>query len=259
MTESSSSLIFAVFLAALGLGSCSLQNFDALGSGVNNATGGLDQGTGGSPSDGGGNAATQGGTTDTGGAVGTSSTGGKSAIAPRTGGTSSFGGASSTGGASSAGGASGKLVNPSFESGSNGWMSDPASELGFPNSSLYSAFVQGPIGTATVHQGNYQLSIYNSTRTYQVKIYQVITGLSDGQYIFSGWFTRGTMTTAYLYATGCGGAEPAHSAIPTSDIWTAVSVTGIAVAGGHCEVGFYVEGNNPDWLNADDFAFTAGG
>jgi len=258
MTESSSSLIFTVFLAALGLGSCSLQNFDALGSGVNNATGGLDQSVGGGPSDGGASTATEGGA-DTGGAVGTSSTGGKSAITPRTGGTSSVGGASSTGGASSAGGASGKLVNPSFESGSNGWMSDPASELGFPNSSLYSAFVQGPIGTATVHQGNYQLSIYNSTRAYQVKIYQVITGLSDGQYTFSGWFTRGTMTTAYLYATGCGGTDPAHSAIPLSDIWTAVSVTGIAVAGGHCEVGFYVEGNNPDWLNADDFAFTAGG
>jgi hypothetical protein len=66
------------------------------------------------------------------------------------------------------------------------------------------------------------------------------------------------MTTAYLYATGCGGTDPAQSAIPLSDIWTMISVTGINVVGGQCEVGLYIEGGLTNWLNADDFAFTPG-
>lgn len=246
-----------VLLSALGLYACSLQDFDALGAGV--STGGADQGVGGS-TNGGESTAPAGGTGDTGGAMGTTSAGGTQSGggSVSTGGKVGTGGTSTTGGASNTGGTApvvGTLANPSFESGSTSWLVDPASELGYPNCTNCSAYVQGPIGTATVHQGSFQLSVYDSTRTYAFKVYQVVNGLTDGQYTLSGWFTRGAMTTAYLYATGCGGADPAHSAIPTNDVWTMVSVTDINVIGGRCEVGFYVEGNGADWLNADDFTF----
>jgi hypothetical protein len=97
------------------------------------------------------------------------------------------------------------------------------------------------------------LSVYDATRTYAFKVYQVVDGLTDGQYVFSGWFYHGAITTAYLFATDCGGADPAHATVVTSDTWVKVTLTGIEVVGGHCEVGFYVEGGGADWLNADDF------
>ena len=247
-----------VLLGALGPFACSLQDFDALGASSKNTTGGVDQGVGG-----GGAGMTnqgQGGTrtaASTGGAESGGSSagvGGRAGIGGTTSGGTTSGGTTSTAGATSAGGAVGELVNPSFESGSAGWVVDPAAELGVPNCTTCSAYVQGPIGTATVHQGAFQLSVYDATRTYAFKVYQVVDGLTDGQYVFSGWFYHGAITTAYLFATDCGGADPAHATVVASDTWVKVTLTGIEVVGGHCEVGFYVEGGGADWLNADDFA-----
>ena len=248
-----------VLLSMLGPFACSLQDFDALGAGSKNTTGGIDQGMGGDASGGGGaGMSTQGqGGTRTAASTGGAESGGSSAGVgghTGTGGTTSAG--TTSAGATGGGSAAGELVNPSFESGSTGWVVDPAAELGVPNCTNCSAYVQGPIGTATVHQGAFQLSVYDATRTYAFKVYQVVNGLTDGQYVFSGWFYHGAITTAYLYATDCGGADPAHAVVVTNDTWAKVSVTGIEVVGGHCEVGFYVEGGGADWLNADDFTFT---
>jgi len=223
-------------LGALRICACSLQDFDALGAGANNTTGGVDQGVGGT-SNTGGNATTQGGSAGTGGR-------------------NTTGGRNPTGGTSAEAGSTTLLTNPSFEKGSVvGWIVDPASEVGLPNDTAHSVYVQGPIGTATIHEGARQLSIYSATKDFQIKVYQVLSGLVDGQYTFSGWFTRGLMTNAYLYATGCGGAEPPHVDIPLGDVWAQVSVPNIAVVGSQCEVGFYVEGISSEWLNADDFSF----
>ena len=243
----------SIVLCALGSIACSLQDFDALGAGSQYNTGGFAPGTGGSSSDGGDSSSALGGTQPITNTGGNANLGGRTGVGGRTG----TGGSPATGGATNIGGAS-TLMNPSFELGSSGWIVDPAAELGFPNSA-YSVFVQGPVGSATVHQGSFQISVYNGVKTYQIKIYQVLNGLSDGKYAFSGWFARGAMTSAYVYATGCGGPELAHAQIPPSDAWTMVSVAGIDVVGGRCEVGFYVEGSGTDWLTADDFAFASEG
>jgi hypothetical protein len=244
-----------VLLGALGPFACSLQDFNALGAGSKNTTGGVDQGMGGGASGGGAGMATQGqGGTRTAASTGGAESGGSNAgVGGRAGTGGATSGGTASGGTTSGGGAAGQLVNPSFESGSTGWVVDPATELGVPNCTNCSAYIQGPIGTATVHQGAFQLSVYDSTRTYAFKVYQVVNGLTDGQYVFSGWFYHGAITTAYLYATDCGGADPAHAVVVANDTWVRVSVSGIEVVGGHCEVGFYVEGGGADWLNADDF------
>lgn len=226
---------------------CSLKNFDYLKEGSSAAG---DSSLGGQDTGGGGNANVAG--ESSGGSSGSESSAGGTTTA-RGGSTgSSVGGTSAT---TTTAGPTGKLINPSFENGSTGWTADPAGELGWPNDPKYSAFVQPPVGSATVHEGAVQLSFYNSERAFQVKVSQTIEGIADGQYTFSGWFTLGTLKSTYIYAKGCGGTDPPQVPITLSDIWHQVSIPTIDVVGGKCEVGFYVDGAAFSWLNADDFAF----
>lgn len=281
MKRIASRALFAPRLQAalLLLASCSLQNFDYLqdggGGGATGGSGGsvagsshsfggsdvggeapADAGRGGS----GGSSAGRGGDGNDPSAAGDGSgeEGGMPGAAgeglgvagTNTGGTST--GGSATGGAGGSG-ATGQLVNPSFETGTtNGWTVEPADAL-----SKRHAFVQYPQGASKAQDGTYEFSTWHMTDTYTVQLYQIITGLDDGTYTFKGYFARGAQNAAVIYARNCGGADLPAVDIPVTQgtDWVAVSVTGIEVSGGSCEVGIGVDSNPENWLNADLFTF----
>jgi hypothetical protein len=165
------------------------------------------------------------------------------------GGTGGMGGSGGTGNT----GATGALVNPSFESGTtSGWTVEPEDAL-----SKRHAFVQYAQGASSVPDGTYQFSTWHMTDVYTVDLFQVITGLEDGTYVFKAYFSRGAQNAVTLYARNCGGADPDPVDVPITSgtEWLPVSVAGIEVSGGSCEVGLSIDSNQENWLNADLFTF----
>jgi len=241
---------------------CSFQQFDYLqdgGGAGSNGKGGAST-TAGSSHQGGSEVVPQGGQAEPGGAgkAGSTSHAGKGGgtVADAGGGNTPIGegGAAGAGGAPNGGtGAVGELVNPSFESGNvSGWQVAPSDAL----AKKY-AFVQYPQGAGTVPDGTYEFSIWHKTDTYTVELHQTIKGLEDGTYTFKGYFSRGALLGASLFARNCGGVAPEPIPVPLTDPsqWLAVSLTGIEVSGGSCEVGLSIEATAENWLNADLFSF----
>ena len=153
------------------------------------------------------------------------------------------------------------LANPNFASSTlAGWTVVP------PDAAQTTAFTQAPVGSATTPQGQaYELATYSASAAFTVDMSQSLTNLPDGTYTFSGWFNRGTNNQAYIYAKNCGGSdtaaddggagEVADIPLTSSTGWEQVTIAGIVVAGGSCQVGFYVDAAATDWLNADGFSF----
>jgi hypothetical protein len=261
--------LFAVALAA----ACSLQDFEYLqvpadgppeggsgGQGGTSGSSGTSGTSGSSGSDTGGRGGSagatggmsgsttggQGGTAGTAGDGGDGNPGGDGNTGGSTGGTAGKGGTGGTG-------AVGELVNPSFESNSTaGWTVSPPEAL--TNRWIYT---QAPTGTVPAPDGAYELATWHNMTGYQVEIYQNVTGLEDGTYTFSGFFSWGlVINDIYLFARNCGATDPDPMPVPTtpSDSFVQVSMTGIEVVGGSCEVGLYVDGSVNAWMNADNFA-----
>jgi hypothetical protein len=234
-------------LAGVSLAACSLQDFDRLerlsdSAGAGGASG---SSTGGSSAGGTGGSAPGGGS---GGAF----------IEAGSGGTAGSGGDGvPAGGASPDAGMATNpppaLVNPSFEQGFAGWVTDPASVQG-----TY-AFVQWPTAGATTVDGLNEISTWSEATAFSVAIYQTIDGLADGLYTFKGHFNFGTGHNAvYVFARGCGGDDrqlDVPQTLPSQ--WLEVELTDIDVVGGRCDVGFFVDANASNWLNADLFSWTA--
>jgi hypothetical protein len=143
------------------------------------------------------------------------------------------------------------LVNPTFDQGLAGWTFVPPSAMG-----KY-AFIQAPIGSATTPQGQtYELATYSATDAFTVEVSQTLSNLPDGTYTFTGFFNRGNNNQAYMFARGCGGpAQQVNIPISTPTGWDQVSIVGIQVTGGSCQVGFYIDASATNWLNADGFTF----
>lgn len=143
------------------------------------------------------------------------------------------------------------IVNPSFENGRNGWLFEPPEAAG-----LY-AFVQWPVTGSSTVDGLNELSTWAESEAFTVRIYQSLTELDDGRYTFKGNFNFGTGHNAvYLFARHCGGAErrqDVQQTLPTQ--WLEVELAAIEVIGGSCDVGFVVDANPNNWLNADFFSF----
>lgn len=146
------------------------------------------------------------------------------------------------------GGAVNLLVNAGFEQGYMGWSFTPTTAMG-----KY-AYTQFPPTGGTDKDGQYELATWSGTDAFTVRIYQVVSDVPPGTYTFQGWFNRGVNNTAYIYAS-CGGAnQQVDIPITGPTSWLLVSVTGITVTGGSCEVGFFVDASATDWLNADAFS-----
>jgi hypothetical protein len=78
---------------------------------------------------------------------------------------------------------------------------------------------------------------------------QNVASLSTGTYTLSVWI-KSSAAGAQLYAKGFGGTDKTLS-IAAATGWTNVSITGIAVSNGQCNVGITSSGQT---VTADDFA-----
>lgn len=255
-------------IVLLLMASCSFQNFDYLKEGAGSGGSG---GAGGAATTGGSSEPTAG--TDSLGEGGTGEMPGGSSGGPseagKAGSGGSGGGAGGTtsvteggvGGEAGDGsgntgntGAVGQLVNPSFETATTiGWSVTPSQAL----TKRY-IFVQLPQGTATVPDGNYELSTWHLEDAFSLEIFQTITGLEDGTYTFKGYFSRGDgFNSVTMFARDCGGADVEPVPVPVTDPsqWLNVELMDIEVVGGSCLVGLAIDSNATNWLNADFFSF----
>jgi hypothetical protein len=146
-------------------------------------------------------------------------------------------------GAWSVGAGNNYALNPSFEA-DRVTMAQPA------------GWVTG--GTASTndsggHTGNWMWRL-SATAAYQSSITQAVTGLPNGTYTLAAWVeSSGGQSVAQLFATGFGGAEIDVSVNTAMANWTHVSLPGIAVTNGACQIGVQTTASANQWLNVDDF------
>ncbi|MVN78735.1 T9SS type A sorting domain-containing protein [Hymenobacter sp. HMF4947] len=130
----------------------------------------------------------------------------------------------------------------------------------------YTAATQNPLGWTTTSTadadadktepggrpgqvGQFQFTHYKAT-AYQVTTSQVISNLPNGTYTLRAWVqSGGGQTTCQLY--GRSGTAERTLAVPTGT-WTQVSVPGIVVANGQCEIGLRSVGAAGNYCNLDD-------
>ncbi|RZL14765.1 MAG: T9SS type A sorting domain-containing protein, partial [Hymenobacter sp.] len=142
------------------------------------------------------------------------------------------------------------VVNPGFEAdkaevGSpTGWLTagtDPAAD--------YTEAYAG------AHSGAYHGTHWR-TYAYQVYTYQTLSGLANGTYKFSAWIkSDGGQPIAQLRAQNYGGALLTANITNTYGSWVQLSVSGITVTNGQCEIGFYSQAQASQWFYFDDVTF----
>ena len=110
------------------------------------------------------------------------------------------------------------------------------------------------------HTGTYHGTHYRPS-AYEVYTYQVINNLPNGTYSLSAWMkSSGGQRLAQLQAKGFGGKALAADAPATPDgQWVQVTIPGIQVSNGQCEIGFYSQAGQGQWLYFDDVALVAQG
>ena len=135
------------------------------------------------------------------------------------------------------------LTNPGFESGLTGWTV-------WSNGNNGAAYTE-----SGGHSGSNRLTHWANS-AYQVSTYQTFTGLTNGTYTLSAWVQNsGGQKTCQLYAKNFGGTEK-DFALPTSNgTWTQITITGINVTNGQCEVGIWSDANSGNYCSLDDLTF----
>ena len=143
------------------------------------------------------------------------------------------------------------IVNPGFEA-DNAAVSSPTgwSTTGDANADYTEAY-------GGAHSGTYHGSHWR-TSSYEVYTYQTLSGLTNGTYKFSAWIkSDGGQPTAQLQAKNYGGALLTANITNTYGSWVQVSISGIQVTNGQCELGFYSKAYASQWFYFDDVTFTA--
>ncbi|RZK24663.1 MAG: T9SS type A sorting domain-containing protein [Hymenobacter sp.] len=108
---------------------------------------------------------------------------------------------------------------------------------------------------AGAHSGTYHGTHWR-TSAYQVYTYQTLSGLANGTYQFSAWVkSSGGQPLAQLRAQNYGGPLLTTSVANATGSWVQVSISGIAVTNGQCEIGFYSQGQANQWFYFDDVTF----
>ncbi len=134
-------------------------------------------------------------------------------------------------------------LNPSFEA-DRVTMAVPA---GWTTTGTASSNASGG------HTGNFEWRL-SAAAAYQSSITQTVTGLPDGTYTLAAWIeSSGGQSVAQLFATGFGGAEMDASASSAIANWSHVSIPGIAVTNGTCQIGVQTTASANQWVNVDDF------
>lgn len=138
------------------------------------------------------------------------------------------------------------LTNPSFElNGAKATTLTGWSTYVYPTTSK-------PVYTETAgFIGTYRVTHYLAT-AYQASTYQVKTGLPNGTYTLSAWVKNGgSQKTCQLYAKNFGGAEMDY-ALPVTDAWTQIRLTGIPVSNGQLELGLWSDANAGNYASIDN-------
>jgi hypothetical protein len=109
------------------------------------------------------------------------------------------------------------------------------------------------------HTGNWSWQL-SSTAAYQATLNQAVTGLPNGTYTLSVWAkSSGGQMTANLYAKGFGGTEMDAALTKAMSGWTQVTITGIAVSNGTCQIGVTTTASANQSVTLDDFTFVRTG
>jgi hypothetical protein len=134
-------------------------------------------------------------------------------------------------------------LNPSFEADRvsiaepEGWVSGGTASANAPGG----------------HTGNWKWRL-SSTTAYQSNLTQSVTGLPEGTYTLAAWVeSSGGQSIAQLFAKGFGGAEIDASASSAIASWSHLSIPGIVVTNGTCQIGVQTTATATQWLNVDDF------
>jgi hypothetical protein len=143
------------------------------------------------------------------------------------------------------------VVNPSFDTdgaavGSpTGWLTKAGN-----NTDASADYTEAWPGA---HTGTYHGTHYRPDN-YEVYTYQTLTGLANGTYTLSAWVkSSGGQPQAQLRARNYGGIAVSASAPATpSGNWVQVTLTGIAVSNGTCEIGLYSRAKGGQWMYFDD-------
>lgn len=145
------------------------------------------------------------------------------------------------------------LTNPGFETG--GATQTPAGwSTWVPAGEVDADFTETYNGART---GSYHLTHYR-TSAYKVWTYQIKTGLANGTYTFRAWTrSSGGQAQCYLQAKGYDSSGSyRQQTVPASSGWTQVTISGISVTNGQCEVGFYTDASGGSTsLHVDDAEF----
>ena len=148
--------------------------------------------------------------------------------------------------------ASSTVLNPGFEADNaavgapSGWLTSGAD----PSADYTEAY-------GGAHAGTYHGTHWR-TSAYQVYSYQTLSGLPNGTYKFSAWVkSSGGQPIAQLRAQNYGGNLLTTSVNTAVGNWVQVSISGIAVTNGQCEIGFYSNALAGQWFYFDDITFAA--
>jgi hypothetical protein len=146
-------------------------------------------------------------------------------------------------------------LNPTFEA-DRVAMTQPA---GWTTSTTTGGGITPYTNVSGGHTGNWAWQL-SYTGAYQATLNQAVTGLPNGTYTLSVWAkSSGGQTTANLYASGYGGAEKDASLTKAMTGWTQVSITGIAVSNGTCQIGVTTTAGANQSVTLDDFTFVRTG
>ena len=105
------------------------------------------------------------------------------------------------------------------------------------------------------HTGN-----WNWTLTGNASLDQLVANLPSGTYTLSAWVkSSGGQTAAALYAKNFGDTDKTASVSAAMKNWSQVSITGIAVSNGQCNIGVTTTGSSSQSVNVDDFTLVRTG
>jgi hypothetical protein len=140
------------------------------------------------------------------------------------------------------------VLNPSFEADRvrqntlAGWTNTTNISGDDPNGNLKGAG----------HTGNFCMQ-QSYPSDYQASMSQNITGLPNGTYTLSAWvMSSGGQNSAVIAAKNFGGPDMTYSIAQPIDDWKQVSIPGIKVTNGQCQVAIVSDAKAGNWVRVDD-------
>jgi Glycosyl hydrolases family 43 len=140
-------------------------------------------------------------------------------------------------------------LNPSFEA-DRVAMTQPA---GWTTTTTSSGGITPYTNVSGAHTGKWGWQL-GTTAAYQATLNQAVTNMPNGTYTLSVWAkSTGGQTAAQLYARGFGAAEKDASLTKAMTAFTQVSITGISVSNGQCQIGVTTTAGANQSVTLDDF------